>query len=104
MGRWARHQRLAPSLEARVVLDQADRPNAVEEEVALQERRVAGIDQRVGRAVEERAAALPGERGLEPLERDWNLRHRLVVVGRAVRIGASGSALREAREVVGPGA
>ena len=63
------HQRVGPGLQPRIFLDQADRPDAVEEEIALQERRIGGIDQRIFRAVEERAAALCSSALLEPLER-----------------------------------
>src|SRR6202035_3535302 len=56
VGRWARHQGLAPRLEAREAFDMAELPDAVEEKIALQERRVGGIDQSVFGAIEEGAA------------------------------------------------
>src|SRR5215831_13074985 len=104
MSRRPRRQRLGPCLEAWEFLDLAERPNAIEEIVSLQERRIAGVDQRIAWTVEEWPAALLFERLFEPVERDGNLRHRRVVGGRIVRIGAAGDALRESRDVVGPGA
>ena len=58
MGRGPLHQRVRPGLEPRIFFDDADRLDAVEKVIALQERRVAGIDQRKFRAVEERSRAL----------------------------------------------
>ena len=51
----------------------AERPDPVEEEIALQERRIGGIHQRIFGAVEKRAAALLLQRLLEPLERHRDL-------------------------------
>ena len=55
-----------PRTEPRELLDVAELADAVEEKIALQERRIGGIDQPVSGAVEERAATLPFERLLEP--------------------------------------
>ena len=57
MRRGPLHQRLGPRLHAREFLDQAERLDAVEVVIALQERRIGRIDQRIFRAVEERPAA-----------------------------------------------
>ena len=62
MSRRPLHQRLGPRLQPRVLLDQAVWLDAFEEHVALQERRIGGIDQGIFGAVEERAAALLVER------------------------------------------
>jgi len=58
MRRGTPHQCFGPRLQPREFLDVAERADAVEEEVALQERRIGGVDQRIGGAVEERPAAL----------------------------------------------
>jgi hypothetical protein len=58
MRRSAREQGFAPCLEAREFLDVAEGFDAIEEGVALEERRVGGVDQRIGGAVEEGAGAL----------------------------------------------
>ena len=74
MRRGPLQQRLRPRLQPRVFPDQADRPDAVEEEIALQERRIGGVDQRIFRAVEQRPRALLLQRALEPLERHRDFR------------------------------
>src|SRR6185312_14466260 len=97
-------ERLAPSPEPREFLDLAEPLDAVDEAIALQEGRIAGIDQRIGGAVEIGAAPLLLERPLEPLEGLRQLRRRLAELRFALGIGASGDRRSEARQVVGPGA
>ena len=65
MGGWPREQRLAPGFEAGEALDQAERFHPIQKIVALQERRIGRVDQRVFGAVEKRAAALLREGLLE---------------------------------------
>src|SRR5258707_2206703 len=55
-------------LQPRELLDMAERRHPVEEGVALQERRVGRVDQRVPGAVEERAGVLARQRPFQPLE------------------------------------
>src|SRR5215831_14959593 len=51
------------ALEPWISVDDTERLNAIEEEIALQERRIGGVHQRVFRAVEERShRALPLQR------------------------------------------
>src|SRR5215470_18903923 len=62
-------QCLGPALEPWISVDDTERLNAIEEEIALQERRIGGVHQRVFRAVEERAhRALPLQRAFKLLE------------------------------------
>ena len=68
-------------------LDQADRPDAVEEKIALQERRIGRIDQRIFRAVEQRPGALLLQRALDPLERQRDFLERIPVARLVVRVG-----------------
>src|SRR5215831_18220933 len=56
--RWTLEERCGPRLEARKLVDVAELPYPVQEEVALQERRVGGVHQRILGAVEVGAAAL----------------------------------------------
>src|SRR5579863_4139942 len=53
MGRGALHQRVGPGLEARVFRHDADLLDMVEEDVALQERRIGRVDEGIRRAIEE---------------------------------------------------
>ena len=103
MGRRPVHQRLGPRLQPRVLLDQAVWLDAFEEHVALQERRIGGIDQGIFGAVEERAAALLVERLFEPLERLRRLLGRLVVVGLGGGVSRAGHRAGKGRHVVSPG-
>src|SRR5947207_13025552 len=64
MGRGAVHDGLGPRLQPRIVFKLTDRLDAVEEQIALQEGRIGGIDQRVSGAVEKGAAALLYQRFL----------------------------------------
>ena len=81
MGRGPVHQRLGPRLQPREFLYQPIRLDPFEEHVALQKRRIGGIDQGIFGAVEERAAALLFARLFEPIEGLRRLLGRLVVVG-----------------------
>ncbi len=103
MRRRAREQGFAPCLEAREFLDVAEGFHAIEEGVALEERRVGGVDQRIGGAVEEGAGAVFLQRLLDALERQLDLRRRLVR-RRVVGIGGRGDSIGEARQIIGPGA
>src|SRR6185312_17139128 len=80
MGGGTLDERLRPRLEPWEFVDDAERLDAVEEEVALQERRVGGIDQRILCAVEQRTGrALFLQRALELAERGRNFfGHRIV--------------------------
>ncbi len=97
-------QSRAPGPEPRKRLDMAEPLHPVEEGVALQERRVGGIDQRITRAVEIGAAALLLERLLQPLERNRDLLRHPLIVRLGVGISRRGHDLGESRYVVGPGA
>src|SRR5712675_203640 len=56
--RGTRHHGVGPRLEAREFLDVAELADPVQEDIALQEGRVAGVHHRIGVAVEEGSAAL----------------------------------------------
>src|SRR5439155_23729124 len=80
MRRLAIEERFHPRFQARELLYMAELLDPVEEVVALQERCVSGVDQRIFGAVEEGSAALLFERLFEPLERHRDLCGRLVVI------------------------
>src|SRR5262245_36664892 len=73
MRRGARKQRFHPRLQSGVFLDLTKLLDPVEKIIALQKRRVSGVDQRIFGTVEEGSATLLFERLFDPLERHRHL-------------------------------
>ena len=94
----------AQALSHGTVWDGAEQPDAIEEEIALQERRIGGAAERIFFAVEKGSGALLFSASIVPLERHRDLRGRFRCRRLRRPPRSCPSRYRRRLHVVGPGA